>query len=185
MNLTKSPQPWRTKSTRMGLSDSKISCSAMSRTKDCTLCKSRYCQFPCTASLTDNEQGWHTPAGDAHFQERQSRAVSLDEKAKRRMFNMMRAIAKQSDEETGAYTLVGDKPKALDLCMAPGGFIASRAVEGIHPATESWREGLGMYLPRTPRSVSFKMQFSFCEWLDRVRRVLVRFKSHGSGRRRD
>ncbi|PVH91739.1 hypothetical protein DM02DRAFT_620351 [Periconia macrospinosa] len=69
-------------------------------------------------------KGWSTPGGDAHFQERQSRAVSLDKKAKWRMFNMMRAIARQMDKETGAYTLAGDKPKVLDLCMAPGGFVA-------------------------------------------------------------
>ena len=28
------------------------------------------------------------------------------------------------DNETGAYALAGDKPKILDLCMAPGGFVA-------------------------------------------------------------
>ncbi|KAF2727775.1 hypothetical protein EJ04DRAFT_450687, partial [Polyplosphaeria fusca] len=68
--------------------------------------------------------GWSTPGGDAHFQERQSKAVSLDEKAKRQLFHMMHAIARQMDRETGAYALTNDKPQALDLCMAPGGFVA-------------------------------------------------------------
>jgi 23S rRNA U2552 (ribose-2'-O)-methylase RlmE/FtsJ len=40
------------------------------------------------------------------------------------MFNMMRAIARQMDNETGAYALGSDEPKVLDLCMAPGGFVA-------------------------------------------------------------
>ncbi|KAF2241822.1 hypothetical protein BU26DRAFT_468595 [Trematosphaeria pertusa] len=40
------------------------------------------------------------------------------------MFDMMRTIAREMDHETGAYALANDKPKVLDLCMAPGGFVA-------------------------------------------------------------
>jgi hypothetical protein len=36
----------------------------------------------------------------------------------------MQAIAAQMDSETSAFAFTENQPKVLDLCMAPGGFLA-------------------------------------------------------------
>jgi 23S rRNA U2552 (ribose-2'-O)-methylase RlmE/FtsJ len=67
------------------------------------------------------------PAANAYFQKQKAKTNRVNEKAampaKRRMFEMMQEIAAQIDESTEAFTLPSD-PIALDLCMAPGGFLA-------------------------------------------------------------
>ena len=40
------------------------------------------------------------------------------------MFDMMQTIAAQMDNETSAFAFASNNPKVLDLCMAPGGFLA-------------------------------------------------------------
>jgi len=51
-------------------------------------------------------------------------AISANNSGKQRLFDMMQTIAAQMDSETSAFTFTDSQPKALDLCMAPGGFLA-------------------------------------------------------------
>lgn len=78
----------------------------------------------CSHSSLTAEQGWNSPRGDAHFRDRQSKAVSVNDAAKQRLFSMMQTIAEEMDAETSAFTFTDKQPKVLDLCMAPGGFLA-------------------------------------------------------------
>lgn len=69
-------------------------------------------------------QGWNAPAGDAHFQNRRAKTLSPNNKAKRYMFEMMQSIAAEMNSKTSAFEFESSAPKVLDLCMAPGGFLA-------------------------------------------------------------
>ncbi|PSN58767.1 hypothetical protein BS50DRAFT_538316 [Corynespora cassiicola Philippines] len=69
-------------------------------------------------------KGWNSPEGDAYFQRRQWKTLAPNDKAKRRMFGMMQSIAKDMDLKTSAFSSSSTKPNALDLCMAPGGFLS-------------------------------------------------------------
>ncbi|RGP63014.1 methyltransferase family [Fusarium longipes] len=70
------------------------------------------------------KRGWQSSRGDDHFMKQRRHADLADEKKSQFFYTMMRDIAVDLDNETGALT--GDCLKIeriLDMCAAPGGFI--------------------------------------------------------------
>lgn len=78
-----------------------------------------------------------TPAGDTFFKTSWHRADTANEEGQQRFYNMMLNFGVQIDAETdGAFHINnkriadGQRPRILDLCMAPGGF-GAKALELI------------------------------------------------------
>ncbi|KAI1878018.1 uncharacterized protein JN550_000200 [Neoarthrinium moseri] len=72
-------------------------------------------------------KGWGSELGDKHFQTQRERADNADKHTRNIFYHMMCEIAEELDKVSGILAdlkQVGG-PKALDLCMAPGGFAGS------------------------------------------------------------
>ncbi|ETN41738.1 uncharacterized protein HMPREF1541_03675 [Cyphellophora europaea CBS 101466] len=71
-------------------------------------------------------KGWANPQGDEHFRNQRKNADKADTKTARYFYGMMKAIAKQLHDKTGAFQIYpqGHPIDVLDLCMAPGGFVS-------------------------------------------------------------
>ncbi|KAF2820813.1 hypothetical protein CC86DRAFT_459435 [Ophiobolus disseminans] len=77
--------------------------------------------------LTENSPtcGWQNPEGDKYWQDRRERSDAATEEAVQLFYEMTKQIAEEIQARTNALTPgdLGVHPfRALDLCMAPGGF---------------------------------------------------------------
>ncbi|RSL39162.1 hypothetical protein CEP53_014270 [Fusarium sp. AF-6] len=80
-------------------------------------------QYAITTYLKEN--GWESSKGDAHFNKQRRIADEPTEKDARFFYNMMHKIGRDMDKATRAFDLSGiKKPTLLDMCMAPGAFVA-------------------------------------------------------------
>ncbi|KAK2752087.1 hypothetical protein FQN55_007975 [Onygenales sp. PD_40] len=73
------------------------------------------------------EQGWSSKKGDKYFRKQRRVADNADEKTAWRFFNMMKEIGEILHLFTDAFRISRDsseRPVILDMCMAPGGFLA-------------------------------------------------------------
>ncbi|KAI9880240.1 MAG: hypothetical protein M1830_004584 [Pleopsidium flavum] len=81
-------------------------------------------------------EGWKREDGDVFFQQRRREADTADVKRRMGFFLMMKRIAFEMNDLTGAISLADDEDSSitqvLDLCMAPGGY--SAAILDLHPA---------------------------------------------------
>ncbi|KAL3447859.1 FtsJ-like methyltransferase family protein [Aspergillus insuetus] len=77
------------------------------------------------------KRGWENPAGDRFFEEQRRTADTADEKTAKRFYDMMKHMGQHMNNLTSVLQIKKDKPapgnnKAiLDMCMAPGGFLAT------------------------------------------------------------
>lgn len=68
-------------------------------------------------------QGWESKAGDTFFKNRRHQADNADQKSFTYMNNMMRRIAEEMQQATGAFSILNaftEQPMILDMCTAPG-----------------------------------------------------------------
>ncbi|KAL7934064.1 hypothetical protein V8C35DRAFT_45588 [Trichoderma chlorosporum] len=74
------------------------------------------------------QKGWEMKAGDVFFQKQRQRADNPDGNTVRFFYKMMKGIASEMNQATGAlrvYVTRPGKPRMLDFCTAPGGFLES------------------------------------------------------------
>ncbi|OCL14162.1 hypothetical protein AOQ84DRAFT_309391, partial [Glonium stellatum] len=72
------------------------------------------------------QQGWSNPEGDRYFQKQRHNADNADGKMAQVFYEMMKEIGEEMHQST--YALAISKtvsPTILDMCMAPGGFLAT------------------------------------------------------------
>ncbi|KAF4982321.1 hypothetical protein FZEAL_2020 [Fusarium zealandicum] len=70
-------------------------------------------------------KGWESTEGDAHFNKQRQSVDNISDRDARFFYGMMQRICKDLDDATRAFDLSSiQKPAVLDMCMAPGGFIA-------------------------------------------------------------
>ncbi|CAH0055143.1 unnamed protein product [Clonostachys solani] len=71
-------------------------------------------------------KGWDNPKGDTFFKNQRQNADNPDKKTSEWFFRMMKQIAEELHISTDAFSInppYGRKPRILDLCMAPGGYL--------------------------------------------------------------
>ncbi|KAL4794014.1 hypothetical protein BDV19DRAFT_390524 [Aspergillus venezuelensis] len=72
------------------------------------------------------KKGWSNPAGNTFFSGRRQQALCPSYKQKRLFYNMTKSIGEKLVETTDIPSMedrtTNDPFRALDLCMAPGGF---------------------------------------------------------------
>ncbi|KAL4742503.1 hypothetical protein BDV11DRAFT_167140 [Aspergillus similis] len=77
------------------------------------------------------KKGWETPAGDAFFAKQRRTSDKAHAKTAVHFYRMMQEIATDMNRLTGIFSIrpstpdVGNRSAILDLCMAPGGFLAT------------------------------------------------------------
>ncbi|KAJ9608352.1 hypothetical protein H2200_007340 [Cladophialophora chaetospira] len=71
------------------------------------------------------KKGWTSTEADAHFQKQRKRADEAGPAQQKNFFNMMCHLGDEMQKSTGAIALSKSEPAVLDLCAAPGGFIAT------------------------------------------------------------
>ncbi|MCJ1309250.1 hypothetical protein MMC25_002908 [Agyrium rufum] len=117
------------------------------------------------------EKGWSNPAGDAYFQKQREDADNTTKEKYDRMsyifYNMMKGIGQEMQRLTGALTIPNvednDGPSILDICMAPGGFLATAMA--LNPQASA----LGFSLPpkegghKVLLEKEFKVRPVFCD----------------------
>ncbi|KAJ4314512.1 hypothetical protein N0V84_008853 [Fusarium piperis] len=80
-------------------------------------------RYAITAYL--REKGRESPKGDAHFNKQRRAADEPTEKDARFFYNMTHQIGRDMNKTTRAFDLSRVKnPSLLDMCMAPGAFVA-------------------------------------------------------------
>ncbi|KAK4082908.1 uncharacterized protein Triagg1_1798 [Trichoderma aggressivum f. europaeum] len=92
------------------------------------------------------QKGWENKAGDVFFQKQRQQADHADEKTIKFFYKMMKGIASEMNQATGAlrvYARWPGKPRMLDFCAAPGGFLESAL------KTNARAEATGFSLPPT------------------------------------
>ncbi|KAL4787088.1 hypothetical protein BJX76DRAFT_364206 [Aspergillus varians] len=110
------------------------------------------------------KRGWDNPEGDRFFKEQRQNADRPDKKTAKWFYKMMKEIGYDMQRHTGVFQLQGSSPdnySVLDMCMAPGGFLAT-AVR-INPEARAlgfslpdWDGGHGVLLPEHP-NVTLKL----------------------------
>ncbi|KUL81534.1 hypothetical protein ZTR_10664 [Talaromyces verruculosus] len=73
------------------------------------------------------EQGWNNPEGDRFFEKQRQAADYADNKTAKQFYKMMKTIACDMHQVTGVFHIKNrsqDGSSVLDMCMAPGGFLA-------------------------------------------------------------
>ncbi|KAJ3526636.1 hypothetical protein NM208_g11092 [Fusarium decemcellulare] len=71
------------------------------------------------------KKGWESTQGDIHFNRQRKQADKSTETTERFFYGMMQSIGRDLNKATGAFDLSGIRnPVALDMCAAPGGFLA-------------------------------------------------------------
>lgn len=65
---------------------------------------------PSIVLLTDLDQGWKNPKGDAFFQKQRRNANKPSETNERFFYDMMKKIGKEMHECTGAFRVRGHTP---------------------------------------------------------------------------
>ncbi|KAL7791458.1 hypothetical protein V8C37DRAFT_157518 [Trichoderma ceciliae] len=74
------------------------------------------------------QRGWENKAGDEFFARQRQQADHPDGKTIQFFYKMMKGIATEMNQATGALRVQGNrsgKPQLLDFCTAPGGFLES------------------------------------------------------------
>ncbi|KAL7945319.1 hypothetical protein V8C42DRAFT_322792 [Trichoderma barbatum] len=92
------------------------------------------------------QKGWENKAGDEFFQKQRQRADNADGQTVKFFYKMMKNIASEMNQATGAlrvYVTWPGKPRMLDFCTAPGGFLESAM--RMNPGAEA----MGFSLPPT------------------------------------
>lgn len=92
------------------------------------------------------KKGWDNPEGDRFFQEQRRTADHADNKTAKHFYKMMKDIGNDMHQLTGAFqikSLGPDKQSILDMCMAPGGFLATAL--RVNPEARA----LGFSLPKS------------------------------------
>ncbi|KAM0230548.1 hypothetical protein ACHAP5_011334 [Fusarium lateritium] len=71
------------------------------------------------------KKGWESTEGDKYFKKQQETSAKPDQNNLRFFYTMMQTIGRDMDKATRVFHLTGvQKPALLDMCMAPGGFVA-------------------------------------------------------------
>ncbi|KAL4985461.1 hypothetical protein BDW68DRAFT_198790 [Aspergillus falconensis] len=76
------------------------------------------------------KMGWENPTGDTFFAKQRQAADNADAKTAMYFYKMMQEIAADMNRLTGVFDItstagVDSCPAILDMCMAPGGFLAT------------------------------------------------------------
>ncbi|OOF97961.1 hypothetical protein ASPCADRAFT_141704 [Aspergillus carbonarius ITEM 5010] len=90
-------------------------------------------------------KGWENPAGDRFFEKQRQAADNADNKTAKHFFRMMKNIGYDMHQLTDVFQINSpnpDKHRILDMCMAPGGFLATAL--RINPKAQA----IGFSLPR-------------------------------------
>ncbi|KAH6868980.1 hypothetical protein B0T10DRAFT_501928 [Thelonectria olida] len=109
-------------------------------------------------------KGWSNPKGDAFFRKQRRNADESDEKTAVYFYNLMKIIGQELQDNTNAFALrtrSTKPPSILDMCMAPGGFLAkalsfnpnARALAFSLPASAGGHRVL------LPRSLNIEKRF--------------------------
>ncbi|KAF2402650.1 hypothetical protein EJ06DRAFT_555251 [Trichodelitschia bisporula] len=69
-------------------------------------------------------KGSNCPTGDKHYAEKRAKVDKAGFTTQRSIFLTMQNIAEELNQATGAFELSNRRPDVLDLCMAPGGYLA-------------------------------------------------------------
>ncbi|TKA68731.1 hypothetical protein B0A55_11273 [Friedmanniomyces simplex] len=110
-------------------------------------------------SPTDCVQGWDNRDGDEFFRLQRQKADQSSTETARFFYKMMKNIAQDLHLATNAFDVLSsdsEKPRVLDLCMAPGGFLEtalkydtrSQATAFSLPTAQG---GHQILMPRSPR----------------------------------
>ncbi|KAK7433277.1 hypothetical protein QQZ08_000214 [Neonectria magnoliae] len=72
------------------------------------------------------KKGWESTEGDEHFKKQRNISDKPSVKNARYFYNMMQVIGKDLQRSTKAFNVLhrATQPAILDMCMAPGGFVA-------------------------------------------------------------
>ncbi|KAL4821881.1 hypothetical protein BDW67DRAFT_171903 [Aspergillus spinulosporus] len=87
------------------------------------------------------KKGWEAPAGDTFFAKQRRISDKANAKTAVHFYKMMQEIATDMNRLTGVFGIKpltsdeGSRPAILDLCMAPGGFLATALK--INPAAQA------------------------------------------------
>ncbi|QVM09623.1 hypothetical protein D8B26_004278 [Coccidioides posadasii str. Silveira] len=114
--------------------------------------------------LTDlRQKGWSNPAGDQFFQKQRQTADNADGQTVLHFYDMMKKIGRELHLSTDAFRISGDiwRGRILDMCMAPGGFLAEAL------SVNSGSRALGFTLPLCkgghkillPRNLNFRVKY--------------------------
>ncbi|XXH01841.1 hypothetical protein Hte_008203 [Hypoxylon texense] len=74
------------------------------------------------------EKGWNNPDGDTFFKNQRQTADKADNRTASRFYDLMKKIGEELHQVTKAFEIRQNKstqPRILDMCMAPGGFLAT------------------------------------------------------------
>ncbi|KAJ0166848.1 hypothetical protein CTA2_5605 [Colletotrichum tanaceti] len=73
-------------------------------------------------------RGWDNPKGDAYFRQQRNQADKASARSAQFFYQMMQRIGQELHQAVGAFAIPNDglsQPMVLDMCMAPGGFLAT------------------------------------------------------------
>lgn len=73
-------------------------------------------------------QGWNNPQGDTYFKTQRQQADHASEHTANYFYQLMKKIGHELHDVTGAFATtvpLSEQPDILDMCMAPGGFLAT------------------------------------------------------------
>ncbi|KAG3188617.1 hypothetical protein PC129_g25188, partial [Phytophthora cactorum] len=72
------------------------------------------------------KKGWESTEGDEHFKKQRNTADKASDKNARYFYRMVQTIGKDLHRFAKAFNIQRetDQPAILDMCMAPGGFVA-------------------------------------------------------------
>ncbi|KAI1393117.1 uncharacterized protein F4822DRAFT_439325 [Hypoxylon trugodes] len=70
-------------------------------------------------------KGWENPEGDVYFRNQRRNADNCDDQTAQHFFRMMMKIGEEIHQSTNAFAIRSREPRILDMCMAPGGFLAT------------------------------------------------------------
>ncbi|GFF57415.1 hypothetical protein IFM46972_10786 [Aspergillus udagawae] len=74
------------------------------------------------------KKGWNNPKGDRFFEKQRRAADHADDKTAKHFYKMMQDIGRDMHRLTGVFQIKSPSPDQnciLDMCMAPGGFLAT------------------------------------------------------------
>ncbi|KAE8373882.1 hypothetical protein BDV26DRAFT_55331 [Aspergillus bertholletiae] len=109
-------------------------------------------------------KGWHNPKGDRFFEKQRHTADHADEKTAQHFYRMMTTIGHDMNRRTDGFQIkaTGSDPHCiLDMCMAPGGFLAAALT--VNPEARAKGFSLprreGGHDVRLPKSVNVSLKF--------------------------
>ncbi|KAF1968741.1 hypothetical protein BU23DRAFT_377238, partial [Bimuria novae-zelandiae CBS 107.79] len=111
------------------------------------------------------EEGWNNPAGDTFFQKQRHAADNANEKLSQIFYNTMKEIGWEMHKTTGGALAISkqpsDSPQILDMCCAPGGFLATSmdVNPGVQVLGFSLPVSQGGYKIRVPEQLRLSIKF--------------------------